>query len=160
MGRERKFIADVMMGGFVRLMRIMGFDVEYSKDLSVEQIIEKARKEKRVIVTRRKSYRFPPDVEVIVMEENYPHDQVKRVFEILGLEADEEKFLSRCLICNRELEDVEKEEVKGLVPEYVFKTKDEFARCPSCGRIYWEGTHHSNMAKMVEMFLKRRDFSE
>jgi hypothetical protein len=34
-----------------------------------------------------------------------------------------------------------KAEVERLVPEYVLENRENFSRCPRCGRVYWRGTH-------------------
>ncbi len=152
---EIKFTADVMLGGFVRLMRMLGYDVLYDKNSKIEELIERSRKEGRILITKRRRYRFPQDLKVVVLSENYPHEQVQKVLNIHSLTPSKEKFLSRCLICNELLEEASREEVRSKVPEFVYRTHEEFARCPVCGRIYWEGTHHQNMGKMVEMFFKK-----
>jgi uncharacterized protein with PIN domain len=36
---------------------------------------------------------------------------------------------------------VEKECIVEKVPPYVYQTQEAFGLCPSCGRIYWHGTH-------------------
>ena len=59
-------------------------------------------------------------------------------------------MFSRCIICNVELEDIDKAKVKDKVPEYVFKTQGEFITCPKCQRIYWQGTHWGNVRRCLE----------
>lgn len=153
----KKLIADGTMGGFVKLMRIMGFDVEFVNTKNFDEVIKKAKREKRIIVTRRRKAlsELSEDVEIISIAENYPQDQVRKVLELTELKPEPEMFLSRCLVCNQELENIKKEEVKDLVPPYVFKTQNEFSKCPGCGRIYWAGTHIGNMKLMVKDFYDK-----
>ena len=48
--------------------------------------------------------------------------------------------LWRCLLA-----DLPRESVQDQVPHYVYSTQDQFKGCPLCGRIYWRGTHWTNM---------------
>jgi len=150
-----KLIADGTLGGFVKVMRIIGFDVEFLNTNDFSQVLHKAKAENRIVVTRRRKIDPSWDVRIISLEENYPLEQVKKVLEILNLKPDPEKFLSRCLICNLELEEVSKEEVKERVPPFVYEHHEEFSRCPLCKRIYWDGTHIANMKLMVKNFYDK-----
>ena len=49
-----------------------------------------------------------------------------------------------------------KEEVRGLVPPYVYRTQDKYMMCPSCGRVYWRGTHWERMRRELEDILRER----
>lgn len=149
---EIKLLADGTLGGFVKMMRIMGFDVEFLNTRDFSAVINKALQENRIVVTRRRKVENSGGVKVLSIEENYPVDQVKKVLEILNIKPDPEKFLSRCLRCNSELESVNKEEIKEMVPPYVYKTQQEFSQCSVCKRIYWNGTHIQNMKLMVRDF--------
>jgi uncharacterized protein with PIN domain len=68
----------------------------------------------------------------------------------LKLEINPEQMFMRCTLCNELLIEVKKEKVRALVPEYVFKTQDDFVQCPQCERVYWQGTHWGNVQKMLE----------
>lgn len=149
---EIKFTADSMMGGFAKLMRIMGFDVFYSSRMKLDDLIKISKEEDRIFITRRIKYKFPENLRVLRITNNFPHEQVAIVFEKFNLKANPENFLSRCLLCNILLDRVKKEEIVNKVPSFVYKNHNEFAKCPSCERIYWGGTHHKNMKRMVERF--------
>jgi uncharacterized protein with PIN domain len=51
--------------------------------------------------------------------------------------------------CNAVLASRTREEVKDLVPPYVFKTQEQYMLCPHCQRIYWRGTHWQAMKKRI-----------
>jgi uncharacterized protein with PIN domain len=53
------------------------------------------------------------------------------------------------------LEPVSPEDVAERVPPYVLRTQREFRRCPSCGRVYWPGTHVDEMREQLEQFESR-----
>jgi uncharacterized protein with PIN domain len=68
---------------------------------------------------------------------------------------DEGKVFSRCLLCNVLLDPISREEVEGMVPDFIFYQQKEFFRCPQCQRIYWPGSHRENMQKRIEGLFKR-----
>jgi uncharacterized protein with PIN domain len=41
-------------------------------------------------------------------------------------------------------------EIESLLEEKTVKYFNRFARCTSCGRIYWEGSHHGKMIKRIQ----------
>ena len=53
--------------------------------------------------------------------------------------------LTRCSICNHPLSPIAKENVRNLVPEYVYQQHDHFFKCNQCGKVYWRGTHVKRM---------------
>ena len=82
------------------------------------------------------------------------NSQVKQVLRKFDLEH-EIRPLTRCIICNEPLASVTPEEIKGKVPEYVYLTHSSFSECPSCYRVYWEGTHSNNILKTINMLLEK-----
>jgi hypothetical protein len=57
---------------------------------------------------------------------------------------------SRCLVCNGELNMVQKEEIEDAL---LLKTKlyyNEFWQCTICKKIYWKGPHYERMMALVE----------
>jgi len=51
---------------------------------------------------------------------------------------------------------MDKEQVRKLVPPYVFQTKGEFGYCSLCQRCYWKGTHWEAMVKKIEEILGKK----
>ena len=103
----------------------------------------------RVYLTRRacRSGR-----QVIFIGEDGVFDQLRVMESLLSLRGRSTP-LSRCIRCNAPLVDASRDEVKREVPEYVFLAHDTFRRCPSCGRIYWPGTHVNRMEERItELF--------
>ena len=142
-----KFILTKEVGRLCRWLRILGFDAEYFLENNLATLIIKALRENRVIVTRKKKI---DDLKVIRVYANDVKEQLREVLIQLELRPDEEKMFTRCVICNKTLEKVEKEEVKEKVPLYVYQTQNEFYQCPSCRRIYWQGTHWGNVKKIIQ----------
>jgi Mut7-C RNAse domain-containing protein len=56
------------------------------------------------------------------------------------------KPFSRCLRCNEELEEANRESLNGRVPgEY-----DRFWTCRQCDHVYWQGSHWRRMHGLVD----------
>ena len=144
-----KFICDEMLGTLAKWLRIMGYDTEYAKGMDDEEIISRAAEEGRAILTRDKLLARKGGNSLYIGERKL-EEQIRKVIEHFNLDVEEERLLSRCTICNVEVEKVEKGEVREKVPEHVWQSHDEFWRCPKCGRIYWMGSHWDNMKDMLE----------
>jgi len=148
-----KFILTKELGRLARWMRILGFDTIYFKSDNIGTLIVEALRENRIIITRRKQKIEGLEKQIVAIEGIELEEQLKEVREKLNLEIDEEKMFTRCTICNQILEEVEKEEIKNLVPEYVYKTQKFFMRCPRCKKIYWQGTHWGNVKEVIAKLL-------
>jgi hypothetical protein len=58
---------------------------------------------------------------------------------------------TRCLVDNTALRTATAGEAAG-VPERSRAAGGRVTRCPSCGRLYWEGGHHRRMRAMLARF--------
>jgi len=152
-GVQIKFVCDVMLGTLAKWLRILGFDTKYSKDFEDEEILKIAEEENRVVLTRDKLLANKAKKAVYINERSLD-EQIKKVLNELKINVDEEKILTRCILCNVKVEKIEKEKVKGKVPSHVFENHDEFWICPNCQRIYWAGTHWQNMEEKIKEISK------
>jgi len=153
-----RFLTDRTTGKLAKKLRALGFDVVYWGEGQIEEAARAALADGRMFLTR--SRRIPPLGEgllVTILEANSPREQVREVLQKLGLEAPEEKYFSRCLLCNERLHPVPKGEVEGRVPDFIFRGYDSFHICPRCRRVYWPGTHLEKMKKEVSRILSRED---
>ena len=147
-----KLLCDQMLGTLAKWLRLLGYDTVYiDNDLPDEDIIELAKKENRIILTRDKNLVITAKRENLRTIEIKPVDldeQIKSVIKKFGL--DENKILSRCSVCNAPIVKIDKEKVKNLVPKKVFENNQEFWFCENCKKVYWMGTHWKNMKKRIE----------
>jgi uncharacterized protein with PIN domain len=149
-----KFIVDINVGKLARLLRMQGYDAVLFGHDADDRMIRTALDEDRVMVTRdtqimRRRVVTSGRLKAVLITSDRPDEQARQVTDSLGLSGDVVP-LTRCLECNRPLEPIGKSEVADRVPPYVFKTQDEYARCPACGRIYWKGTHFKAMTRRLE----------
>jgi len=144
---EPAFIADVMVGKLARWLRVLGFDVLYSNTYGDDQIIRISHTEGRLILTRDVQLARRAPNQSLLIESGHYKEQVEQV--VCSLSLKEFKAFSRCLECNARLEQLDKEAAFEKVPPFVYLTQERFARCPSCDRIYWHGTHTQEMLKHI-----------
>ena len=88
----------------------------------------------------------------VLLEDDDPKAQLRHIVHALNLDYKAKPF-SICLECNRDLLKRARDEVRDLVPPYVFKTQEQYMECPSCHRIYWQGTHWAAMRRELERFI-------
>jgi len=146
-----KFIADRTLGKLAKKLRVLGFDVLYWGGGNLEGAIKVAAAEGRVLLTRsRRIQDHAESLQVLLLERNDPWEQLREVLSKFKLQPKAGQFFTRCLMCNKILVPIPKEEVEGRVPDFIHKTYDSFHSCPQCQRIYWPGTHFQKMKKEFE----------
>ena len=149
------FIADSMLGKLARWLRLMGFDTLYYPSIPDEDLVKRAREEGRIILTKDSELvRRNRGDNFLYLTSSDSYQQIKTVVKTLGLDPWKGLF-SRCVHCNepiQKMSDVSK--VKAKVPPYAYATCFSFYRCPSCGRIYWEGSHHRKIRARIRSLLQ------
>lgn len=145
-----KFLLTKELGRLAKWLRILGFDAVYFKQDNLSSLIIQALRDNRIILTR--NHRLPKlrGFKIVVIKAEKIKEQLSEVLKVLEIKADSDRMFSRCIICNEELIDIEKEKVKDKVPEYVFKTQEDFVTCPKCKHIYWKGTHFGNVKNTLQ----------
>ena len=149
-----KFILTRELGRLARWLRILGYDTLYFKEDKPSSLIIEALRDDRIILTRNRRLSSSGGVRVILIEKEKMGEQIPEVLQKLGIEAKKEQMFSRCILCNSELASIDKEKIRGKVPEYVFKTQDTFFTCPQCQRIYWQGTHWGNVENTLKEMIR------
>lgn len=147
------FIADGMLGKLARGLRLLGFDVQFFSRASDDEILDAARKDGRIVLTRdtRMPRREDGPAVLLVHGERW-EDQVAQVLDELGL-RDRVRPFSRCVPCNREVKPLAPSDARNLVPPFVMESSKAFALCPSCGRVFWKGTHYRDMEVRIGRLL-------
>lgn len=150
-----RFLCDDNLGKLAKYLRMLGFDTFFKVDIEDSELLGVMLKEKRIVLTR--DHKLVKRIErdrYVLIETDSPEQQLKQVIEQLNLRIDHGSLFSICLECNAVCEDVSKEEIKDEVFPYIIKTKDVFRRCPSCRRIYWQGSHYKDMVEKLRDIIK------
>ncbi len=153
------------MGKLTKWLRAMGYDTVFFNGSNDSQMVARALKEGRVILTRdteimKRRLIVSGRIKAILITSDIPEQQMQQVIETLHLGRQLKPF-TLCLECNQPLQERTKEEVEGRVPPYVYQTQDQYMECPACHRIYWRGTHWQAMSRrMGKLMNKNSDSSE
>ncbi len=146
-----RFVADRMLGKLADYLLMLGYDTVYFNGDDMSQLVDLAREEERVILSRNtRLERFAHQHRFLFVNDDLPVDQLRQVVRHLGLELDEKRYFTRCLKCNQRLVKTEPEAVVHKVPPYILSTQRDFAVCPTCKRVYWKGTHQRRMEEMIK----------
>jgi len=152
---EPRFVADAMLGRLARWLRILGFDTAYRDDWADAELARCAYEDERIALTRDRrlpdEWRLP---RVLVLASENTREQLRelaRAFPQLGAG----RAFTRCSRCNSTLEMASRESVVGEVPPRVRQLHRSFRRCPTCRRIYWEGSHVARMRHALDELLER-----
>lgn len=148
---ELRFFADVMVHRLVRRLRALGIDTIWEDAISDAELVRRALAEHRWILTLDK--RLPEEWRVgnvLLLKSEETHEQLREVVEHFDLRFPEQTF-TRCLICNSELRAAtEVETAKQQLPEDVRANRTNFKFCPTCDKVYWNGSHTERMKKALE----------
>ena len=154
--RRMKFLADRMLGKLAKGLRMLGYDTVYYRGENAYPLIKLAREEDRVILTRNtKLIPKRPEDRIIRIGEDKPLLQLRELIQKKVISLNEENLLSRCLLCNIPIEKIRREEAEGKVPDFIYYQEKKFFQCPTCQRIYWQGSHIENMKKKVEELFEQ-----
>jgi len=141
------FVADVMLGRLARWLRALGYDTLYDSTWDDAPLAERARLERRILLTRDVELTRRRGVQFVLIQDDKVLRQLTQVARELQLNAA--GAFTRCIECNAELVDVKIQAVADKLPPHVLATQTRFKRCPRCEKIYWRGTHWDHMQRVL-----------
>ncbi|HEX2297301.1 MAG TPA: Mut7-C RNAse domain-containing protein [Pseudonocardiaceae bacterium] len=151
-GWDGQFLLDVHLGTLARRLRLLGIDAAYSNDADDEALIEQARRQHRVLLTqdrgllRRRALWAGAYVRGARSAE--------QTTDVLDRFAQPLSPFTRCTTCNGWLEPVAKHEVASVLQPGTRRCYDVYARCRSCGQVYWHGAHGRRLDAIIEAAVR------
>lgn len=154
--RTPRFVADVHLGTLARYLRLLGFDTRYDNHSGDAELVRCSVVERRILLSR--------DVGLlkhkVLTRAHYvratdPGRQLEEIVRALDLGRRIRPF-TRCMRCNGRLRRVAVASVASQLPARVRATQRRFARCGSCGRVYWPGTHFNRLTRIVAAYVPSR----
>jgi len=144
---------------------MMGHDAVYLNDAKDQDLIKKAIKEERVLLTSDVAlYRYATarGVEAFLVKGRTEAERLGSLASRFRLNLEVDTTESRCPACGSLLEVASKDQVRGRVPETTFNVFDEFWTCsnPQCGKVYWQGSHWENIGAVLEEARKIQNRTE
>jgi uncharacterized protein with PIN domain len=142
-----------MLGKLARWLRMLGHDVTYTIQLNDNDLLELAKKENRVLLTKDlELYKRAnaKNLDALYLEGKSESERLAEVAKrySLTLEIDMEK--SHCPVCNTKLKATPKEQLSGEIEKNTFTYYDKFWKCPNCGQVYWQGAHWNQISKTLK----------
>ncbi len=151
--RETRFALDVHLGKLARLLRMLGFDAAYASSAPDEELVRSARREHRIVLTRDRGLLKRRLVSHgYLVRGSDPRLQLAEVIRRFDL-GRAVRLFGRCMRCNVELERLTAQNAAARVPHFIASLYSEFSRCPSCGRVYWKGSHWEKMKALADETL-------
>jgi uncharacterized protein with PIN domain len=146
--RALQFLLDVHLGRLAAYLRMAGFDALYGNQASDAELAGTVAHEGRVLLTRDRYLLMRTAVDRgYWVRSTEPKQQLLEVVQRFDLAGSMRPF-TRCLECNTMLEGSSREAVWERLPPKI-RDKDVFRVCPGCQRVYWEGSHHERMRKLL-----------
>ncbi|HUI64789.1 MAG TPA: Mut7-C RNAse domain-containing protein [Bacteroidota bacterium] len=147
--RRMRFVLDVHLGKLAHHLRMMGFDTLYRNDYTRSELLGIASRDDRILLSKSSSLVEAEELTAAYrVRSSDPREQLLEVLTRFDLWRAARPFV-RCLHCNSLLQPEAKNAVAEHLPEKVRELYLKFNRCPSCGRIYWEGTHFQKMQAFI-----------
>ena len=147
-----RFVADGMLGKLTRWLRMLGYDVEYFNMLDDDELIEVAKSERRILLTRDlRLYQKAPTrgVEAFLIEGKTRYEKLAELAKRYSLRLEIDTANSRCPQCNSNIREVQKEQVLDRIPQSTSRFYNDFWECINCGKIYWRGSHWKKIGKTL-----------
>ena len=144
------FLVDGMLGSLNRWLRICGYETEFPRDASDEELLRRGRERGLIVLTRdRNLFRGArrSGVDAFLVEGSSDEERLASVAREYGLVLD--PVMARCTICGGKLQSIQKDEVSGEVPPSSLEAYHEFWRCSGCGKVYWRGSHWRKIVEKV-----------
>ena len=144
------FAADRTLGKLAKWLRILGFDTTFEIDDSAELFYEHLAIN-RIVLTRTGTIKKQfSDHRLVFITSNYLDVQLKQVIAEIGIRPADTRPFSRCIDCNIPIVDADPDDVRCLIPDYIYEIHNEFHKCVQCNRIFWPGSHTKRSLARIE----------
>ena len=132
---------------------MLGHDVSYFRSADDEKLVELAKQEKRILLTRdhelvQRAVGLGADA--VLVEATEERNKLAFLAERFCFKLEIDLSISRCPKCNALLGVVAKKEVADEIPEATSKNYEEFWKCRGCGKVYWQGAHWKRIEETLE----------
>jgi uncharacterized protein len=147
-----KFLADTMLGKLARWLRMLGNDVTYSVQFGDNELLELAKAEERVLLTKDlELYKraITRGLDAFYVESKTESSRLAEVSKRYGLTLEIDMEKSHCPVCNSQLKVVPKEQIKDQLESNTYTYYDKFWMCLNCGQIYWQGAHWKQITNIL-----------
>jgi hypothetical protein len=141
-----------MLGKLARWLRMLGQDVAYNIQLRDNELLDLAKKESRVLLSKDlELYQraIARDIDAFFVEGESESERLAEVAKRYGLKLVIDMEKSHCPVCNTKLAATPKEQLSGELQKNTFTYYEKFWKCPNCGQIYWQGAHWKQISSTL-----------
>ena len=142
-----------MLGKLTRWLRMLGHDVNYFRSADDKKLVELAKQEKRILLTRDHELvqqAVGLGAKAVLVEATDEADKLAFLAGHFGFKLEIDLSVSRCPKCNALIGVVAKEDVADMIPGATSKHYDEFWKCTGCKKVYWQGAHWKRIEETLE----------
>lgn len=133
------YAVDSMLIRVGKILRMLGFDTYIRGDESFFKFLEKSLG--RVVLTKRKNFPYLTSTRILSFEDSRDDESIVAFVLKFFQKPNDDLFLSRCLECNTEI--------------ILLSEQFNLHKCPTCNRIYWEGSHVARMKDLRDRILTK-----
>lgn len=146
-----RLLCDEMLARLGRWLRAAGYDTLIARPGSDDlRLLDMATADGRILLTRDRGLAAHAGGErrVVVLASDGVEAQAKELARRLAIDWLSRPF-TRCVVDNAPLREAAGREAEAA-PAQARALGGQFFACPSCGRLYWEGSHHRRMRARLE----------
>jgi uncharacterized protein with PIN domain len=148
--RKPRFVVDCNLGRLARYLRLLGLDCEYRNDFTDDDVATISVQQQRTVLTRdRRLLQRKIISHGFFIRAIRPRDQAREVLSRLDLYRSVKPF-TRCTRCNARLQQVQKNHIEHRLEPKTRRYYQHFLQCPGCGKLYWQGGHHSRALALIK----------
>jgi len=149
---DLRFMVDVNVQKVARNLRMIGIDASLVPGGTLQDVASAATLEQRILVTRnRELLKLSRVVHGQLLRSENHLEQLGEVIDRYALKRYIKPF-TRCLSCNGVLTRCAKEDILDRLEPRTRKYYTSFKTCLTCNKIYWQGSHHREMRKILSRF--------
>ncbi len=158
-----RFLCDRMLGTLTRYLRFLGFDTKSATSLEEGNpredsfLLKIAQEEKRILLTGDRELARRAGTNGIFISSGTVQEQIQ-ILHAHSLLRDLRIF-TRCSLCNTMLIPLTiNSEYASRIPEHI--SQKDCTICPSCQRVFWEGSHTERILELFKELQLIRDDDE
>jgi uncharacterized protein len=146
------FFCDVTLGRLAKYLRILGLD---TVNLQGPEDFRTVTGSKADFCVFTRHHVVETEGNIVAVRSNSVKEQIQEILPLLRPHLDPNRIMTRCLLCNSVLENVDRTSVEQFVPEFIFHSHQQFRKCPDCMRIFWAGSHVERMKGWLDYILDK-----
>ncbi len=143
---------------------MLGHATAYDVKLNDSELLEMAKKETRVLLTKDlELYQraIARGIGAYFVEGKSESERLAELAKRYGLTLSIDMEKSNCPVCNTPLKPASKEQLLNELHKNTLTYYDKFWKCPNCGKVYWQGAHWKQInSKLTEAQAKLEKLKE